>query len=60
MGSWPPSSIVSPQMPPKFKFWFRMLSTQWWESPPLGIIDIYGEKQQMDGANNVRLEYQMW
>jgi len=57
--SLPSTSTVSPQIELKCGFWFGKLSTQWWEGPSLADTGKYGQKQLMDSANNVGLEYWM-
>jgi len=50
MGSLPASSAVSPQMQPTHEFWFRKLSTEWWERHPQANWGIYGEKKLMNNT----------
>jgi len=45
MGSLPSSSGISPQMESKQRYWFRKLSTEWWEIPLQADTGKYEEKQ---------------
>ena len=59
MSSLPSSSAVSPPMQPKRGFWFSKLSMEWWERPLLANTGKYADKQLVDDANHVWLEYRM-